>query len=84
MAAKDYEFACGMNTAYLAKKKKTKSNLMSEDRRPITEGEILMLVDFSVMNYCKEHECNGLAIDSLMWHGKRLEIKFVDKDGTES
>ena len=45
MAANDYEFVTGLVYAYLAKK--TKSNkTMSQDRRVVTDNEILGLFEF--------------------------------------
>ena len=78
MAAKDYEIACGMFTAYLAKKKKKYDGTMSSDRREITEDEVLQLVDFYLKNHCIKNHCKGISLDSLIWPGKRLILKFED------
>ena len=43
MAAKDYVFVTGMVTPYLAKK--TKGQVMSQDRRPIEDNEIIGLFE---------------------------------------
>ena len=59
MAATDYVIVTGWMDAYLAKKKKpTKKGpqTMSEDRRPITEDEILGLFEFYLRKWCEEHD----------------------------
>lgn len=81
MAAKDYEIVCGLSSAYFAKTKKTKSNKMSEDRRPITEGEIMMLIDFALdKDFYKEgkDEC-GFTFDSLINEGYTVEVSLKKK-----
>ena len=47
MAAKDYEICVSglTSTPYLAKVSKRDPNVMLDDRREISEGEILMLID---------------------------------------
>ena len=54
MAAKDYEICCALFNAYIAKVSKRDPNLMLEDRREITESEILMLVDWYMENKCQD------------------------------
>ena len=81
MAAKDYEIVCGLPSTYFAKTKKTKSNKMSEDRRPITEGEIMMLIDFALdKDFYKEgkDEC-GFTFDSLINEGYTVEVSLKKK-----
>jgi hypothetical protein len=59
MAAKDYVIVKGWMNAYLARKKKpTKRGpqTMSEDRRPITDEEIIGLFEFYLRQWCEEHE----------------------------
>ena len=62
MAATDYVIVTGWMNAYLTKKKKpTKKGpqTMSEDRRPITEGEMIGLFEFYLRKWCEEHEGEG-------------------------
>ena len=50
MAATDYVIVTGWMNAYLTKKKKPPKKgpqTMSKDRRPITEGEMIGLLEFS-------------------------------------
>ena len=44
MAAKDYEICCGWRSAYIARMKKQDSGVMSQDRREISESEVLALI----------------------------------------
>ena len=81
MAAKDYEIVCGLFSAYFAKTKKTKSNKMSKDRRPITEEEIMMLIDFALdRDFDKEEkdEC-GFTFESRMNEGYTVEVSLKKK-----
>ena len=82
MAAKDYEIVCGLASAYFAKKKKTKSNTMSEDRRPIAEGEIMMLIDYALdRDFYKEgkDEC-GFTFESLIHKGYKIEVNLIKEN----
>lgn len=56
MAAKDYVFVTGWRDAYLAKKKKSNSPMMSTDRRIIEDNEILGLFEFYLRKWCSDHE----------------------------
>lgn len=81
MAAKDYEIVRGLSSAYFAKKKKTKSNTMSEDRRPIEDWEIMMLIDYMLgRDYYKEgkDDC-GFTFKSLMNEGYTVEVSLKKK-----
>lgn len=83
MAATDYEIVTGWKNAYLARKKKpTKEGLqtMSEDRRPITEDEIIGLFEFYLRNWCKE---NGkVTVVFTNQEGKKLfETTLIDEEG---
>lgn len=46
MAAKDYRICCAMFNVYIAKTSKRNPNIMLEDRREITEGEIMFLIEW--------------------------------------
>ena len=61
--------------------KKTKSNKMSKDRRPITEEEIMMLIDFALdRDFYKEEkdEC-GFTFESLRNEGYTVEVSLKKK-----
>ena len=83
MAAKDYEIlisALGM-TPYFTKVNKRNPNLMLEDRRKITEGEILMLIDCYMKNKCQDEEYKDGVVffKSRIQEGKIIEIRLKDK-----
>ena len=62
MAAKDYIFVTGMCEAYLAKKKKTDSPTMSQDRRIVTDNEIIGLFEFYLRKYCGTKKTDMITI----------------------
>lgn len=62
MAAKDYVFVeSGLGTIYLAKKTKT-PNLMSQDRRVVTDDEIIGLFEHYLKRWCEENNTTHLGI----------------------
>lgn len=76
MAAKDYEIVTGWQNAYLAKR--TKSRKMSEDRRPIEDGEMIGLFEFYLRRYCEENDTDSVVITN--GDGTKLfEAKLLDK-----
>ena len=81
MAAKDYKICCGLSNAYIAKVSNRVPHLMLNDRREITESEILMLVDWYVENKSQEKEYkNGvICFESHVQEGKIIEIQLKDK-----
>lgn len=67
MAAKDYEIVTGRMNAYLAKKKKTTKKgpqVMSEDRRRITEDEIIGVFELYLRKKIYEHEGDDTLVIS--------------------
>lgn len=82
MSATDYEIVAGWRNCYLAKKKKpTKKGpqTMSEDRRPITESEMIGLFEFHLRHYCEEHETDTVVITN--GDGKKIfEATLLDKE----
>ena len=83
MAAKDYEICVSelTSTPYLAKVSKRDPNVMLDDRREITEGEILMLIDCYMSNKCKDEEYKDgiVCFKSHIQKGKIIEIQLKDK-----
>lgn len=62
MAAKDYIFVEGvLGTVYLAKATKT-SHLMSQDRRVVTDDEIIGLFEHYLKRWCEENNTTHLGI----------------------
>ena len=83
MAAKDYEIRISALrlTPYLTKISKRNTNVMLEDRREITEGEILMLIDCYMSNKCQDEEYKDgvVCFKSHIQEGKIIEIRLKDK-----
>ena len=52
---------------------------MSDDRRPITEGEIMMLIDFSLENYllANDMEKGGFEFSSHLKDGYKVKIELT-------
>ena len=83
MAAKDYEICVSglTSTPYLAKVSKRNHNVMLDDRREITEGEILMLIDCYMSNKCQDEEYKDgiVCFKSHIQEGKIIEIQLRGK-----
>ena len=83
MAAKDYEIRVSglTSTLYLAKVSKRNPNVMLEDRRKITEGEILMMIDCYMDKKCQEEEYKDgvVRFKSHIQEGKIIEIQHKEK-----
>ncbi|MBO5626090.1 MAG: hypothetical protein J5953_09900 [Prevotella sp.] len=82
MAAKDYHICPALFNAYIAKVSKKHPNMMTDDRHIITEGEILMLIDWYLDNELGE-EHNTLSFASQVREGKRVQLKFIDEEKRE-
>lgn len=77
MVAKNYDIVCGWCNAYIAKH--TKSKIMSTDRRTISEGEIMMLIDFMLENYLLKNNMaeGGFKFQSQRKDGYTIKVKLV-------
>ena len=88
MAAKDYEICVSglTSTPYLAKVSKRDPNVMLDDRRKISEGEILMLIDCYISNKCKDEEYKDgdVCSKSHIQEDKIIEIQLKDKPQGDS
>lgn len=82
MAAKDYEICCAIFNAYIAKPSKREQGVMTNDRREITEGEILMLMDWFADKNITENS-HVLCFHSQIREGKAIEIRYIDAENTE-
>ena len=83
MAATDYIICEGcLGTIYLAKKTKPRKSgpqIMSHDRRPLTEGEQIGVFEHYLRHYCEEHNTDTVTITGE--GGKPLfEAKLLDKE----
>ena len=64
-----------MFKAYIAKVSKRTPNLMTNDRREITEGEILSLIDWYLDNKIEDGKI--LYFESQAREGMTVQMKFV-------
>lgn len=81
MAAKDYRICPSIFNAYIAKVSKKNQNTMTSDRREITEGEILTLIDWWLDRKCDEGE-GGMFFESQEREGMNVVLEFreIKKD----
>lgn len=79
MAAKDYKICPALFNAYIAKVSKKNPNQMTDDRRVITENEIMMLIDW-YLDKELDGEQTTLSYLSHTREGKRIQLKFIDND----
>ena len=88
MSAKDYRICPALFNTYIAKVSKRNPNMMLEDRRAISENEILGLIEWYLHNYCVKNKtdsvtisCKGTELFTITAKGKLLEkIKEGLKD----
>ena len=65
MAAKDYTFGAGWKDIYLTKKTKPRKDglhIMSTDRRPLDENEILYIFEHYRRRFCEENDTDTLNV----------------------
>lgn len=65
MAAKDYTFGAGWKDIYLTKKTKPRKDglhIMSTDRRPLEENEILYIFEHYLRHFCEENDTDTLNV----------------------
>ena len=79
MSAQDYKICPAFFRAYIAKINKRNPNLMSSDRREITENEILMLIDW-YLNKTADSGENGISFKSHIRDGMRIHMQFKKED----
>lgn len=79
MSAQDYKICPGCFSAYIEKINKRNPNLMSSDRREITENEILMLIDWYLDKNTDSDE-NGISFKSHTRDGMRIHMQFKKED----
>lgn len=77
--AEDYRICCALFKAYIAKVSKRNPNTMTDDRREITMGEILTLIDWVLEKWVSEHKpSKGFAFKNN--DGKEIEVHYLDKE----
>lgn len=80
MAAKDYKICPALFNAFIAKVSKRDPNLMTDDRRIITDREIIGLIRWYLKRFCIENDTDRVFINEnekttieIVAHGKLLE-----------
>lgn len=80
MAAKDYKICPVLFNAFIAKVSKRDPNLMTDDRRIITDREIIGLIRWYLKRFCIENDTDRVFINEnekttieIIAHGKLLE-----------
>lgn len=84
MAAKDYKICCALFNAYIAKPSKREHGVMTDDRRIITESEIISLIDWYLDNKLGE-DFHSISFPSMIRDGKEVVLVYRKKknDNTE-
>ena len=75
MAAKDYKICCSLCKAYIAKTSKKEPGVMTDDRREITEDEILSLIDWHLDNKC-HGDVYGRYFQSNYRKGQTIYVQY--------
>lgn len=80
MSAKDYEICPALFNAFIAKVSKRDPNLMTDDRRIITDREIIGLIRWYLERFCVKNDTDRMFIKEneetaieIVAHGKLLE-----------
>lgn len=76
MPAENYRICCALFGAYIAKVSKRNPNTMLEDRREITDSEILTLMDWFLDSKLEEGE-DTITFSSGIREGYKVEISYV-------
>jgi hypothetical protein len=82
MSAKDYRICPALFNAYIAKTGKKNKNLMTDDRREISEEEILSLIDWWLYKNCGD-DGKGMMFESLLRDNSNVVLKYETKKGGE-
>ena len=79
MSAKDYKICPALFNAYIAKTSKKDENLMTDDRREISEEEILSLIDWWLYKNCGDAG-KGMMFESVLRNDCNVVVKFERKE----
>ena len=63
MSAKDYQICPALFKAFIAKVSKRNPNLMTDDRREITDAEIMNLIGWRFRRFCEENKTTKMCIN---------------------
>lgn len=76
--AEDYRICCALFRAYIAKVSKKNSKSMTEDRRVITDEEILTLINWKLQDFVlKNKDAKGFAFTD--YDGRKIEVHYIDE-----
>lgn len=78
-SADKYQIMCGAFCAYIAKPSKRNPNRMLEDRRKITDGEMMYLMDW-LLDRLNEKGKNSIQFESKFRDGRTVELHYLKKD----
>ena len=63
MSAKDYQICPALFKAFIAKVSNRNPNLMTDDRREITDAEIKNLIEWRFRRFCEENKTTKMCIN---------------------
>ena len=63
MSAKDYQICPSLFKAFIAKVSNRNPNLMTDDRREITDAEIMNLIEWRFRRFCEENKTTKMCIN---------------------
>ena len=78
MSAKDYKICPALFNTYIAKTSKKDNNLMTDDRREISDGEILLLIDWWLYNKCGD-DGKGIMFESFLKENSNVILRYEQK-----
>lgn len=80
MSASQYKICCAFTAAYIAKVNRRCINLMSNDRREISEEEILTLIDWYLDNRLGD-KYTIIKFNSHQRQGLKVQMQFEEEGG---
>lgn len=76
--AEEYRICCALFSAYIAKVSKRNHNIMLDDRREITNSEILTLINWKLQNWVlKNKDSKGFIFEDN--NGKKIEVHYLNE-----
>lgn len=77
--AEDYRICCGLFSAYIAKISKRSRNTMLDDRREITNSEILTLINWKLKDWVtRNKDSEGFVFEDN--DGKKIEVHYLNEN----
>ena len=80
MSAIKYRICCAFTEAYIAMVDSRNPNLMTNDRRPISEEEILTLIDWYLDNRLGD-KYTIIKFNSHQRQGLKVQMQFEEEGG---